>query len=379
MKDPRAGREADRLRARRAQVAHDDPDVGHRLAAVTDRVRRQQRRRGIITGVAVAAVAAAIVVTPQFLSTSPTTNDAVVQPAQPRVSIADGAANEPLALAACPDAPVDIATSEVEQDTTSTIGSSASSMRLCRAQVGTAPTPGWRPPADALVLSNGATFFTALDDAPAADPDRCAAIRVLPDPYALLVGYPGGRLETVVVSNQCIDLTVAGRLLASGDVLQAFQEALAEQRQRSRPAVVETPDLDCADPPPAGFTTVAVTRGPGPSEQTRFAAFVTCHDRPTYADTAAVAALNEQWPSSVRNLVSRGSGRPADRCASEDAAAEPAYGVTTWGDVLLFELAACGSYHVGGFGAVSAESNGAQSARLQFLPSEPLVRALRLR
>ena len=370
--------DTERLRELLGRVVPTGPDSTQRSDAVAARGRRDRRRRGAAGAVAVAAAVAAVVVGPQLLTnpmadqaTGP--SDEVAQTTGPRKQVVD-----PLATTPCPAEPVDVGTAEADGATVTSIGPDAESIRLCPAVVeGGRPTPGWAPPADALVLSLSSLFLTEVARLPAADPHRCDAIRPASDPYVLLVAYPGRRTESALVTSMCSDLTVDDKAVAAPEVLATFQGALGRQRVASGAgpvgdgaARVECPENARPGSDPAG----ALTRGPRPTEQTRFAGFVTCVGD-GQADAAAVELLNEQWPTSTRDLSTQ-APEDVDRCPYVDIDVPSAYGVTSWGDVLKFEFRGCGNYLVTGYAGSVSDSFGPQT--VQFLPSEELADAIAL-
>lgn len=379
MKDPKRGRDAERIRAALTRVTPSDPGVSARAMKVMARARRQRARRGTAGVLAVAASAAVLVIAPQILTSMRTenvgTNASVGEPTD-----TGEAAVDPFATTSCPAAPSDLGDPPSDQQTTDEIRGDARSIRLCLATVDGGVDEPWLPPRDAVELTVDDAFLTSAQQLPQADPDRCAAIRVAPDPYTFVVGYTDGTVETVAVSNVCTDLTVEGRRVASGDVLGTFQDSLAHQRQRLEPEQQGSLGISCLVNVPDTGPRVPLTRAARPDAETRFAAFLHCGSGdPEVAEPSAVGLLNDEWATSIRDLTTQ-APLSVNRCPRTDVDSASSYGVTTWGDVLEFSFRRCGNYFVGGYGASPPEGD-AMPGRpaVQFLPSERLAEALHLR
>lgn len=372
MKDPKRDGDAERVRAALARVTPSDPGVSARAVKVMARARRQRARRGTAGVIAVAASAAVLVIAPQVF-TSMRTDNVGTTPRAGQPTPTNEQAFNPFATTPCPATPYDLGTAAADQQTTDEIRADAQAVRLCAATVGGGTSEAWLPPRDGLELSPDDDFLTTVRQLAQADPDRCAAIRVMPDPYTFVVSYSGGSVETVAVTTQCSDVTVDGRRIASGDVLAAFQDALGQQRQSLQPALLNAPGVDC----PGTGPRAPLTRGVRPDRDTRFAGFVTCvGDGPDESEAAAVQLLNDEWPTSIRDLSTQ-DPLDVDRCPSADVDAASSYGVTSWGDVLEFSFRRCGNYLVRGYAPADA-SNAFGPAAVQFLPSQRLSDALHL-
>ncbi len=375
MKDPKRDGEVERLRAALARVAPGDPGADARAARVTARARRQRARRGTAGVIAVAAGAAVLVIAPQVFTSMRTENVGTTPSAGQPTSTNEQAFN-PFATTPCPATPYDLGTAAADQQTTDEIRGDAQAVRLCAATVDAGTAEPWLPPRDALELTLDDGFLRSVRRLAEADPDRCAAIRAAPDPYTIVVSYADGSVETVAVTTQCSDVTVDGRRIASGDVLAAFQDALGQQRRRLQPAPLSALGVDCPGKVPGPGPNVPLTRGVRTGGDTRFAGFVTCvGDSPEQFGAAAVHLLNEQWPTSIRDLSTQ-DPLDVDRCTSAGVIAPASYGVTTWGDVISFTFRNCGNYLVRGY--VAHVTAGIGPATVQFLPSEKLSDALHL-
>lgn len=376
MKDPKRDGDPERIREVLARVTPKDPGVSARAAKVAARARRQRTRHGTAGVLAVAATAAVVVMTPHLLTSIRTQNIGPDTNVGASSSPGDGRRVDPFATTPCPATPYDLGTAAADQQTTDGIRGDVQSIRLCAATVDGGTDRPWLPPRDALELALD-DFLASVRQLPEADPDRCAAIRVAPDPYTFVVAYPDGSVETVAVSNQCSDLTVTGRRVASGDVLVAFQDALAQQRQRLQPEQLTALGIGCLDNVPGPDPRVPLTRGARPDAETRFTAFLACvSGDPGVAEPAAVQLLNDEWPTAIRDLNTR-PAKQVDRCPAAGVIAPPTYGVTTWGDVIGFSFRRCGNYFVSGYSGPDAPDEGGVES-VQFLPSNKLADALRL-
>lgn len=374
MKDQRPDdRDVDRIRAQLDRAAPQDSRVLRRADAVVRRGRRGRTRNGVIGAVAVGVAAAAVIVGPQFVDSSPVTNEAT-DPSngvatRPTDTVLTGTptntppTNEPVVshpdpyLAhPCPLSPVEVP--DVSDTAAVTLGPDAATIRLCRASV-----PGfssvWDPPADALVV--GADDFAAqVAELPDADPDPCPTARPTPQPFALQITDSAGATQTLGSAfTACGVVTVNGRLVSAEDLLDAFRQALAAQRQRFggefEPQDGDLPPLECrdADPPirPGWMSEITA--------ETRFVAAITCQpwrhptDRgellpATRASAAAIDLLNQEWAANARDLTTL-EPIDVDRCPTMDLIPLPTYVMTTWGDVVRMPMAACGDYRIGLF------------------------------
>src|SRR5690242_3322656 len=227
MKDPKRDQDAERLRALLTGAAPQGPNDPGRANRVAARGRRDRRR--LVTAGVIGAVAAAVIITPQVLNharTSDMRDNAANQPTATATTALEDEGSAAMTATPCPDNPALVPDDGAEQ----TLPSDADTVRLCVVRLPGAGPTAWSGPQDALTVQTSA-FVAAVADLPAADPERCAAIRVTPDPYSLLVGRSGSDDHTVFVTNPCNDIVLDGVAHESGAVLDAFFDALAQQRE----------------------------------------------------------------------------------------------------------------------------------------------------
>ena len=243
MKDKPVDRDVDRMRELLARTPPADPGATGRADAVVQRVRRDRRRRGVIGGAAVALFAAAVIVTPHFLETSPTTNDATDPTNGAKVS----ENTDPWTTDPCPGEPIDVS----GRDFVDSLPEGAESVRLCRAVLphllgGESKQDvlsSWEAPQGALVGSPD-DFLRAVKAAPDWDPAECAAANWVSDPFALVVTYAEGATVIGAQAPICTAVTIGGRAIGSDQVVAAFVGALQAQ-QTSAPESAPAPP-DCA-------------------------------------------------------------------------------------------------------------------------------------
>ena len=178
----------------------------------------------------VAVAVAALVVTPQFLNKSRTTDMRrhVADATAGSAAVADPAV-APTSVTPCPDRPVPLPSGgrgEVP------IRAEATSIRLCAAAIPGVDSDSVDAPGDALTTGT-ATFFRTLSALPPAEVQPCDAVRVAARPYVYLVGFSDGSVERVYVANSCDDVRVSGVRLPSDVVLRTYEHALEEQRSRA--------------------------------------------------------------------------------------------------------------------------------------------------
>jgi hypothetical protein len=371
MKDPKRDQDAERLRALLTGAAPpgpNDPDRANRVAA---RGRRDRRR--LVTAGVIGAVAAAVIITPQVLNharTSDMRDNAANQPTATATTARADDGSAAMTATPCPDNPALVPDDGAEQ----TLPSDADTVRLCGVRLpGEGPTP-WGAPQDALTVDTGA-FVSAVAALPMADPERCTTIRVAPDPYSFLVGRSGSDDHTVFVTNPCNDIVLDGVAHESGAVLDAFLDALSQQREALKLdanfGLSLSTDERCTQPDDVA---TQLTRGPRVTADTTFAAFASCN---TVASEERLADLNAAWPTSTRDLH-QSPPDDVDRCPTADVEPPTVYAVTTWGDVVAFEFQACGNYVVGGYAPGIDPTEPAVSRDMQFLPDRTLADDLHL-
>ncbi|WGX98149.1 hypothetical protein [Nocardioides sp. L-11A] len=231
----------ERLREMLARAVPDDAPVfePHALAA---RARRR-RNRGRAVGAGLATAVLAIGLAGTLASTGGDEDPPVARDP------------DPYAVPACPD-PFRMPTTTPEVPSYDGLVG----VRLCAEQAG--------PGADGLVELDGLPArVAALDDF---DPGRCAAIDVIPLRQLLLFGYADG--STVEVpATMCSPAGIDGRQVDGGDLLGAYLDALAAQRDglaAGRPYIgafdcAALPASSAARPGHERITSGAVCRGFG--------------------------------------------------------------------------------------------------------------------
>jgi len=334
-------------------------DLRHDRDAERERRTQQQRtRQGAVGGIAIVAVAAVVLIAPTFISTSPTTNDAT-DTGDRTETTSDRTPADPFATTPCPPGPDELG---ARRKVGPTIGRDAVSVRLCLGRELDMDEVAWRAPVDALVQTDAFLDAVAALDPP--DESRCRAVRLVPDPVLLVVGYPDGRTEYASTSADTCSTVQVGGPRSSRAVVAAWLDAL--EAQRAELATTTAPDVDVQCPRADGdrvdpdLPLVPLTRGPSPAETTSFVRLVRCgSDGATESDAGAVVAINAAWPESIRDL-SQQDPLAVNRCPHADANVPSAFLVTAAGDVLELEFVACGNYRVHGYGR----------SEIQFLPDE---------
>lgn len=215
MKGKPVERDVDRMRA-----AIDGRDGTDRLpdrAAIDSAARSHRRRRGVVGGAAIALVAACVVVTPHLLKTSPTTNDAT-DPTNGAAIAADPARTDP-----CPEDPIDVSKpAEVPE-----LPVGAVSVRLCRAAWSDPDSTAiqvssWPPPAEALI-ADAPAFAAAVDALPAWEPDDCANVDYVGEPFAIVVSYAETSYVLGARAPLCNPIRIKGTDVDAADVVAAYE------------------------------------------------------------------------------------------------------------------------------------------------------------
>lgn len=196
-----------RLRDLLEQAAPTDPDLtpGVRTARVVRRARTARTRDRLLVGGAAAAVLAAAVAVPFSLRGGD--EPEVATPAPPTVPVA------------CPAAPIDVTTPPVATELGEVL-----SVRACPA-VDNGPELSTA----ALVDADAAAFADDLLALPAyVFPDECAAMMVMPEPWAILVGRADGSTVTIGSSVRlCGGVVVDGVERDPAAVIAAFEAAVS--------------------------------------------------------------------------------------------------------------------------------------------------------
>lgn len=247
MKDKPADKDVDRMRELLARTPPADPALAGRAEAVVQRARRDRRRRGVIGGVAVALFAAAVIVTPHFLKTSPTTNEAT-DPSNGAEVTQTGL--DPSTTNPCPPEPIDIS----EAGSVASLPTGAESVRVCPAVwphiQGSASKQdllsSWVAPPDALVESPD-KFIDAVNAAPTWDPDTCAAADWVNDPFAVVVTYADGAVVFGAQAPICNAVKIGGREIGSDSVVSSFVEAVKAQDSSSVDPTQDQPTCGSVD------------------------------------------------------------------------------------------------------------------------------------
>ena len=368
MKDPNTDRDTERVKDLLSRAAPRHPDTAGRASAVLERARRSRTRRGVLGGAAIALVAAAVVITPSFLSTSPTTNDASPddpdRTAPTRVQPADSL--DPLTADPCPDAPIDIEGA----DSLDQPASKVSSVRLCPALLphvqGTEPkediVSSWIAPVDALTDGAG-DFVHALSEAPAMDPAECAAASVVWDPFALVITSSDGTRTTIgAYAPICYGIEIGGTTVSSGVVTDLFVEALAQQREELAPP--GSVDVQCpvkGDEQQSTFHKYTGDPSVSTPLQDDVRAGIVCIQDP--ADVRGY--VNSEGPLSSDQLdlilgdIEENSDGEDGEC-TDDGVTRVLRLVTDWGDVMSWVDSGCagGFQYSGSFWDPSDEAEG---------------------
>jgi hypothetical protein len=305
-----------------------------------------------------------VIIVPQVLNTARTSdmrNNVTNQPST--TAQADTGAAAALSTTPCPDEPLaipdDLSGQRISED--------ALSIRLCPTTGGGDwGLPVWVPPTDALLPGSVGGFLDTVMREPEASEDRCDAIRVIPDPYVLLIGMPNGTVDKVFSTSSCSDILVGSTEYRSGadTVLDSFLTVLGAQRRSLAPPVsAPEPPVQCsADFDASQASPVPVTRGPTLTLQSLFSDLVLCEN----ADAVKrnVSAFNEAFPGSSRDL-STGPPDELDLCPNADIVWTGGYAVTVWGDVVSLEFHGCRDYFLGHW---AITDNGGVAREIQFLP-----------
>ena len=189
MKDPNLDQDAERLRALLTAATPSGPDDPDRASRVAARGRRDRRR--VIIASVIGAVAAAVIIAPQVLNATRTSDVGENVTNRPTATQQEQGAAA-MSTTPCPQDPLEVPDTLTDQ----TIPEGAVSLRLCPAAFADGSVPAiWVPPADALLTEGVADFMNTVAKEAEVKPDRCAAIRPVPDPYVLLVGMPDGSVE----------------------------------------------------------------------------------------------------------------------------------------------------------------------------------------
>lgn len=377
-----SGRDVDRIRETLANAAPPDEGSTSRADAVMRRARRARSRNGLVGAVAVGLAAAAVIIGPQFIDSSPVTNPATNitegTTAAPSSSPAtrSGSTNEPTNKPAasrpdpflahrCPAEPVEARPSGspvLELQATDVM------VRLCRASGAGIVSP-WEPPRDGLVDDLGA-FADRIAELPVVEADLCPAARPIPQPFAMQVTDFAGETRTMVsILTNCGSVEVNSRRVSAEALLRVLTQSLAAQRATVgfEPDAAAIGQLECHDP----GTAVRPDWMSEITHATRFIAAITCmppSDRsgdqePILASDAAVELLNEEWASNARDLRSH-EPLDVDRCPAAAVAIGEVLLVTTRGDVEAMRMVMCGNARIGG--------------HFQLIPSKQLLDGLSL-
>lgn len=377
MKDQRPdGRDVERIRTLLNEAAPQDTRASFRAQSVVRRARGARTRNGVVSALAVGVAAAAVIIGPSLIDSSTVTNEAndlsngvASTPTDtaatdtptdtPPTDTAAGSDPDPYANP-CPDSPVEVS----DSPDAGTLGPDATMVRLCRASVA-GVTSAWEPPADALVI--GVDDFAAqVAELPdhGTNPDPCPTARVAPQPFVLRITDSAGATQTLGSAlTMCGVVTIDSKLISAEALLDAFRQALTEQRATLKPEVADM-TLECR----GGDSDEQVRPGwmADVTAQTRFIGAVTCSSEdsqePTPAPALAIELLNQEWAATARHLR---DVKPlhVDRCPAMDYGSLPSYLMTTWGDVVRMRMAACGEYRTGHF---------------QLIPSERLMKEMSL-
>lgn len=351
MKDQRPdGRDVERVRELLNEAAPQDTRASYRAESVVRRGRRTRTRNGVASALAVGVAAAAVIIGPSLIGSSPVTNEAndpnigvATRPSDPSA----GSDPDPYANP-CPDSPIEIRSASdpvLELQPTDVI------VRLCRAGTG-GEVSAWDPPADALV-SDVDGFAARVAELPAAPVDYCPTKRAAPSPFALRVTDEAGETETLTsLLTTCGTVTVNSKRVSAEGLLEVFRLALTAQRATLQPQVADT-TMQCRGASPhvrLGWMSEVTAK-------TRFIAAITCAPwrsgeflgfGPTPASDAAIELLNQEWAANARDLRTHQPLR-ADRCPTMDVRPVPLYLTTSLGDVVRMRMVLCGNYLIGDF------------------------------
>ncbi len=362
MKDQRPdSRDVERVRELLNEAAPQDTTrASYRAESVVRRGRRARTSRGVVSALAVGVAAAAVIIGPSLIDSSPVTNEATdpsngvaTRPSDPPA----GSDLDPYANP-CPDSPVEVS----DPPDAGTLGQDTTMVRLCRASVARVSSR-WEPPADALVtgLDEFAAQVAELRDQ-GTNSDFCPAARVAPAPFALQITDSAGAVRTASSPlTTCGTITIDSELISAEALLATFGEALAEQRTTLEPAVADT-TLECQGNRPRvrpGWMSEVTA-------QTRFIAAITCrpfgdpvndsHEvKPAPASDAAIDLLNQEWAAHARDLRTH-QPLDYDLCSAAAVVSGTTYVMTTWGDVVPMRMVMCGNARIGQFQLLASKA-----------------------
>lgn len=347
MKERSDHRDVDRMRELLARTPPEGPGVAGRADAVVERARRARtrKRRGAVGAGVVAVIAAAVIVTPHFLETSPTTNEATDPTNGTGTSVQHPTSRpDPWTTNPCPVNPIDISAADKVPD----LPTGAETVRLCPAVLphvqGSASKQDvvstWAAPPEAVVKDPDG-FVAAVATAPDWNPGECAAVDWVTDPYAIVVTYRDQTRVLGAGAPICTSVSVADRAIGSADVLSAYVAALKAQGSsvaQVQPAdptcgtdgeqTLSTFDVDqiageptagvvCYNPGPAGDRVFAEDSGAlTPEQLATLVSDIEMNTRPS----SGMHCMAEVEPNRVLRLVdARGNVTAwvADRCSGE--------------------------------------------------------------
>lgn len=358
MKEPNADRDIEWVRRALQTAAPPDAANAGRADEVARRGRQARARNGIASAAAVGLAAAAVIIGPHFIDSSPVTNSASgPSPTGVTTMSPTGADDNPYADP-CPADPVTVSGPPARNIL---LPPDVVVVRLCRAQ-GSGVSSAWQPPQDALVQEVHG-FIGWVAQLPKAPVDPCPAARVAPRPFALQFTDTSGHTQTFSsMMTTCGTVTVNFHRVASDRLLGLFRQSLERQRETypQRPPVTT---LSCGrgTPPilPSWMSDVTV--------KTSFIAAAVCvTDRfEPHRFTAwshVMRLFNREWTAGARDLRQVAPLR-IDRCPLAYVVPPPTYLMTGTGDVVPMRMAGCGDYRIGHF---------------QFLPSRTLLSVMSL-
>ena len=360
MKDQRPdGRDVERVRELLNEAAPQDTRASYRAESVVRRGRRARTSRGVVSALAVGVAAAAVIIGPSLIDSSPVTNEATdpsngvaTRPSDPPA----GSHLNPYANP-CPDSPIEIRSASdpvLELQPTDVI------VRLCRAGAA-GEVSAWDPPADALV-SDVDGFAAKVAELPAAPVDYCPTARPAPQPFALQVTDEAGETETLTsLLTTCGTVTVNSKRVSTEGLLEVFRLALTAQRATLQPQVADT-TMQCLVASPhvhPGWMSEVTA-------QTRFIAAITCPPwrhplvrgevlLATRASDAAIDLLNQEWAAHARDLRTH-QPLDYDLCSAAAVVSGTTYVMTTWGDVVPMRMVMCGNARIGQFQLLASKA-----------------------
>lgn len=360
MKDQRPdSRDVERVRELLNEAAPQDTRASYRAESVVRRGRRARTSRGVVSALAVGVAAAAVIIGPSLIDSSPVTNEATdpsngvaTRPSDPSA----GPDLDPYANP-CPDSPIEIRSASdpvLELQPTDVI------VRLCRAGAGD-EVSAWDPPADALV-SDVDGFAARVAEMPAAPADYCPTKRVAPSPFALQVTDEAGETGTLTsLLTTCGTVTVNSKRVSAEGLLEVFRLALTAQRATLQPQVADT-TMQCRGANPhvrSGWMSEVTAK-------TRFIAAITCPPwrhplargddlLATRASDAAIDLLNQEWAAHARDLRTH-QPLDYDLCSAAAVVSGTTYVMTTWGDVVPMRMVMCGNARIGQFQLLASKA-----------------------